>query len=86
MKTEKDKMMAGELYDSLDLELLQDRERCRNLCKRLNDSLEEQQEERRRILTELLGYATDAVIQPPFYCDYGFNIALGSKVFLISIA
>lgn len=81
MKTEKDKMLAGELYDSLDFELSQDRERCRSLCKRLNDSREEQQEERRRILTELLGYATDAVIQPPFHCDYGFNIALGSKVF-----
>ena len=31
--------------------------------------------------TELLGYANDAWIQPPFFCDYGYNIALGSKVF-----
>ena len=81
MKTEKDKMLAGELYDPLDPVLVQDRQRCRDLCKRLNDSREVEQEERRRILTELLGYPNDAWIQPPFFCDYGYNIALGHKVF-----
>jgi maltose O-acetyltransferase len=81
MTTEKDKMLAGELYDPLDPVLVQERQRCRDLCKLLNDSREDQQEERRRILAELLGYSNDAWIQPPFFCDYGYNIALGSKVF-----
>jgi len=81
MKSEKDKMLAGELYDPLDPLLIQERQQCRDLCKRLNDSSEDQQEERRRILTELLGYPNDVWIQPPFFCDYGYNIALGSKVF-----
>ncbi len=81
MKSEKTKMLAGELYDPLDPELSRDRQRCRDLCKRLNDSREDQQEERRLILADLFGYATDAWIQPPFFCDYGFNITLGSKVF-----
>lgn len=74
-------MLAGELYDPLDLQLCQERQRCRDLCKQLNDSREEQLEERRQILHHLLGYETDAWIQPPFFCDYGSNIRLGSKVF-----
>ena len=81
MGTEKEKMLAGELYDPLDPDLCRERQRCRDLCKRLNDSHEDQQEERRRILTQLLGVETDAWVQPPFFCDYGTNIRLGSKVF-----
>ncbi len=81
MKTEKAKMLAGELYDPLDPDLSRERQVCRDLCKRLNESREDEQEERRRILTNLLGYPTDAWIQPPFFCDYGSNIAVGAKVF-----
>jgi maltose O-acetyltransferase len=81
MKTEKAKMLAGELYDALDPELCRERQRCRDLCKGLNDSREDQQVERRRMLDELFGYPNDAWIQPPFFCDYGTNIALGTKVF-----
>ena len=81
MKTEKQKMLAGELYDPLDSELCQERQRCRDLCKLLNDSREEQQEERKGIVADLLGSPTDVWIQPPFFCDYGTNISLGAKVF-----
>jgi len=81
MKTEKEKMLAGELYDPLDPELSRERQRCRDLCKLLNDSRENLQDERRRILAQLFAYPTDAWIQPPFFCDYGTNIVLGSKVF-----
>ena len=79
--TEKEKMLAGELYDPLDPELCRERQRCRDLCKRLNDSHEDQQAERKRIMTQLFGLETDAWVQPPFFCDYGTNIRLGSKVF-----
>lgn len=81
MKTEKRKMLAGELYDPLDPQLSRERRRCRDLCKQLNDSREDQQSERKRIIDELFGMPTDVWIQPPFFCDYGTNIALGSKVF-----
>ncbi len=81
MKSEKEKMLAGELYDAQDSELSRERQRCRDLCKLFNDSREDQQEERRKILGELLGASNDAWIQPPFYCDYGYNITLGKKVF-----
>jgi maltose O-acetyltransferase len=79
MKTEKQKMIGGELYDPYDAQLVAERRRARILLKRLNDSSEDEQEERARILSELIGMETDATIQPPFFCDYGTNIALGKK-------
>ncbi len=81
MKTEKQKMLSGELYDPLDPQLAQERARCRDLCKQLNDSREDEIEERGQLLEELLGKKTDVWIQPPFYSDYGTNIVLGKKVF-----
>lgn len=82
MKTEKEKMLAGELYDPLDQELSDDRLRTRLLIKDLNDSREDEVEERTRILKELIPNAGEGLwLQPPFYCDYGYNIVLGEKVF-----
>jgi maltose O-acetyltransferase len=80
--TERDKMLAGELYDALDPELVQARERARDLCQDLNATREREQETRRRILRELFGRGGDTVwMQPPFYCDYGSNILLGERVY-----
>ncbi|WP_145119514.1 sugar O-acetyltransferase [Rosistilla oblonga] len=82
MQSEREKMLAGALYDALDPELVADRERARDLCHDLNASRERDQELRRRLLTELLGSGGDSVwIQPPFYCDYGSNIRLGQRVY-----
>lgn len=82
MTSEKGKMLAGELYDPMDLELVKDRERARDLCQRLNATGELDQEIRRALLCELFGRGGDSVwMQPPFYCDYGYNILLGERVF-----
>jgi maltose O-acetyltransferase len=82
MQSEKEKMLAGELYDPLDRELAQARERARDLCQDLNATREKDQQNRRRILTELFGKGGESVwMQPPFYCDYGSNILLGERVF-----
>lgn len=82
MKTERDKMLAGEPYDALDSELAAARERARDLCQALNATREGDQAERRRILCDLLGAGGDTVwMQPPFFCDYGSNIELGERVF-----
>lgn len=81
MKTEKEKMLAGELYDAGDESLCRDRARCRDTLQALTATREEQQDERRRLLTALFGVETDASIQPPFFCDYGTNITLGHNVF-----
>ena len=75
-------MLAGELYDPLDAELVAARERARELCLDLNATRESQPAERRRILEDLFGAGGDSVwMQPPFYCDYGSNIHLGTRVF-----
>lgn len=82
MPTERDKMLAGTLYDPMDAELIAGRERARNLCAALNATGEADQTGRRRILKDLFGAGGDSVwMQPPFYCDYGSNIELGERVF-----
>jgi maltose O-acetyltransferase len=81
-KTERKKMLAGELYNPLDTELMQNRRRARLLCKKLNDSNDEEEELRKQILKELFNDQADSLwIEPPFHCDYGTNIKLGKKVF-----
>jgi maltose O-acetyltransferase len=82
MPTQREKMLAGELYDPLDPELVAARERARDFCQALNATRESQQDERRRIVRELFAAGGDSVwMQPPFYCDYGSNIFLGERVF-----
>jgi maltose O-acetyltransferase len=82
MPTEREKMLAGDLYDPFDPELVTGRERARNLCWALNATLESDVHERRRLLDDLFGAGGDTVwMQPPFYCDYGTNIELGERVY-----
>lgn len=83
MKTEKEKMLTGELYNPLDQVLVDDRLKARLLLQELNAASEDQTQQRRRILNELLPKAaSDISIQPPFFCDYGTNIKAGKQVFL----
>ena len=82
MPTEREKMVAGEMYDALDPELVAGRTRARELCLALNASPERDVEGRRSLLRALFGAGGDSVwMQPPFHCDYGSNITLGERVF-----
>ena len=82
MKTEKQKMLAGELYDASDIQLSAERERTRLLMKEFNDSRKDQVEEQARLLKELIPNAGAGLwIEAPFYCDYGSNMVVGEKVF-----
>ncbi|BBA37025.1 acetyltransferase [Methylocaldum marinum] len=81
MKSEKEKRRAGELYDPLDPQLCRERDRCRDLCLLLNATREDQKQERQHRLAELFGKEADAWVQPPFFCGFGTNIVLGTKVF-----
>eukprot|EP00854_Cymbomonas_tetramitiformis_P011828 gene11828-13963_t len=73
-------MLAGELYDASDEELSHDRTKCRQLLRRLN--VEVPYEERADVAHELLPLAGIGLdIQPPFYCDYGYNIVMGESCF-----
>lgn len=82
MKTEKQKMLCGDLYDAMDAELVAERQRARDLLKQINDTLDSGAPGRSELLAALFGAETDAMIQSPFFCDYGANIILGSKVFM----
>ena len=82
MKSEKEKMLSGELYDATDSQLAEERRRARLLLKKLNDSEDHETELRARLLEDLIGQAGAGLwIEPPFYCDYGSNIKVGNKVF-----
>ena len=82
-RTEKEKMLAGELYDAGAPELQVEMAAAHKWLARYNAALDAPASERRRLLLERLAAVGDgAVIRPPFHCDYGFNISLGVGVFL----
>lgn len=82
MRSETEKMLAGELYDPFDPDLARMRDRARDLCQDLNATREADKDDRRRILRALFAAGGDDVwIQPPFFCDYGSNISLGKRCF-----
>ena len=81
--TEREKMLAGELYDAEDPELAAMRQRCRALTGRFNHQPDATPETRREILTSLLGGHGERLwIEPPFFCDYGSHITVGDRVFM----
>jgi len=82
-RSEKDKMLAGEPYRPGTPEIQADQAATKEWLVRYNASLGLPSEVRRGLLSERLGeVGIGAVVRPPFHCDYGFNIRLGSDVFL----
>ncbi len=83
MGTEKEKMLAGELYTPLDEELTRERERAQHLLQDYNNTLQTQGTQRGELLSQLLGHVGETLtIQPPFHCDYGSNIHFGEACFV----
>ena len=83
MPSEKDKMLAGELYRPADPEIQNDLAATKRWLVRYNAALGEPLATRHALLAERLGRAgKNAVIRPPFFCDYGYNIHLGDDVFV----
>lgn len=82
MKSEKEKMLRGELYNSMDDQLSRERQRARALTHQLNCTHYGDPTAYKRIIAELLPNAAEDIwIEPPFYCDYGYNIYAGEQVF-----
>ena len=78
--TEREKMLAGELYDCGDKELLDRWHRAKNLVRDYNQTDSENMAEKDRILGELLGgRGANLWITAPFYVDYGNNIYFGNN-------
>jgi maltose O-acetyltransferase len=83
MKTEKQKMLAGEPYHAGDAEIVADQARAADWMARFNVSRTQPLADREALLREGLGsVGKGAVIRPPFHCDYGYNVHLGEGVFL----
>lgn len=82
MKTEKEKMLSGELYSPLSSELAEERMRAKKLLHRLNVAEYLMNSGAAAILQDLLPNApADLYIEPPFHCDYGYNIHCGKRVY-----
>lgn len=80
MKTEKEKMLDGELYDPGDKELITRWHLAKKLMKEYNKTDTTNKDMLDGYLTRLLGYKGDNVwITAPFYVDYGENIYIGNN-------
>lgn len=82
MKTEKEKMIAGEQYLAGDSILVKERRKAKNLLHRLNVIEYRITKKAREIIQELIPNAgVNLYIEPPFFCDYGYNITCGDNVY-----
>ncbi|QJD97608.1 sugar O-acetyltransferase [Mucilaginibacter robiniae] len=82
MKTEKEKMLAGEPYLANDPILVAERKAAKTLLHRLNVTEYVFNDNAKIILRELLPNAPeDLYIEPPFHCDYGYNMYCGTNVY-----
>ena len=81
MKTEKEKMLLGELYDCSDRELLERWHKAKRLQTEYNNTPSDLSPKLSAILDELLGSRGENVwISAPFFVDYGENIHIGKNV------
>lgn len=82
--TEKEKMIAGKVYNCLDEELSTALRKAKQLCHKYNDIFFEDEDAAKKIIDELLqaehndGYC---VFTPSFWCDYGFNVKVGKNFY-----
>ncbi len=75
--TEREKMLAGELYAADDLELVEERRRSRELLDAFNSAPGPDR------LTALVGRAGPGCeVVAPLICDYGWNISIGARAFV----
>lgn len=81
--TEKEKAAAGRIYDAnYDEQLVQERLESKYLCYDYNRTHPAAQEERKTIIKKLLGKTGESfIIEPPFFCDYGYNIEIGENFY-----
>ncbi|HSK48238.1 MAG TPA: sugar O-acetyltransferase [Coriobacteriia bacterium] len=83
MASERDKMLAGELYSASDPSLEEDRRACRLTLEWFNASSVAEPERRRDALVELLAeIGADTIVEPPLHCDYGYNFTIGARCYI----
>lgn len=81
-RTQRERMLAGDLYIADDPVLEQESLRALSLTERFNRSSADNPGLRREILEELFGaYGEESEIWPPLYCDYGYQTHIGDRTF-----
>ncbi|GAA4314320.1 sugar O-acetyltransferase [Pontixanthobacter gangjinensis] len=82
MATEKEKMLAQKPYIASDPELAAERILAQKTCFQINSTSPELTEERNQLLSSLFGSTKNTFyIEPPFHCDYGYNISIGENFY-----
>ena len=81
--SEKEKMLAGEIYNAnYDKELILERQKAKELCYEYNQLKPSDVEKRKQTMHEILGKVKgDFFIEQPFMCDYGYNIEIGENFY-----
>lgn len=81
--SEKDKMLAGELYDAnYNKDLEKEREQAKDLCYEFNKIKPSDRKKQKEILKRILGRTKETFrIEQPFICDYGYNIEIGENFY-----
>jgi maltose O-acetyltransferase len=81
MKSEKEKMLAGEFYDSGDEELINEFNHANNLTYEFNHTRPSEKAKREEIIKQLINVKGSFLIEAPFNCDYGYNIEVGENFY-----
>ncbi|MBP3886806.1 MAG: GNAT family N-acetyltransferase [Cellulosilyticum sp.] len=83
VKTEKDKMLAGEMYIAWGDEIVNDRKNARKLLREFNNADPEDKRITHMLLKQLFGKVGEYIhIEPTFKCTYGYNIEVGDNLYL----
>lgn len=82
--SEKDKMLAGELYDAnYDKELTKDRYSAKDICFEYNNLNPSDFERKDRIIKKIFAKTGEQIIvEQNFWCDYGYNIFVGENFYM----
>lgn len=82
MKSQKERMLAGELYVANDPELRRENHRAKRLTRLYNQTTEAQPQERQRLLSEMFKQiGAGGYLEPPFHTDYGTNTTIGKHFY-----
>ncbi len=80
--TEKEKMLAGHVYDATDPELLRELNENKDRIQSYNAIRPSDSVAKEEMIRSILGKAgKDVIVNQPFYCDYGANIEVGDGFF-----
>lgn len=82
-RSERERMLAGDLYRADDPELEREGLRAMGLIEQFNRSRADDRDGRQHILGQLLGALGDGTeVRPPLYCEYGYQLRIGARTFV----